>query len=169
MEMLFEAQGVQSEAAYKRFQWATMVENKSLTMFRTLSVVAFLLAIVSLLVREKLSLILCLVLGVYLLIAPKKSIRGAIVELNKKKSIVYKQPYTLRFFENELMHFTPYGETCVQYEMLNRVVETAEDIYLFIAPMQAYILTKSDLTKGSPSALVSFLRDTKRVPYRFVY
>ncbi len=168
MEPLFEVQGIQSDDGFRRFNWATMRYQKVLTLFRVMTTLLFIGAVVSLLLGEFFSLVLCLVFGIFFLIFPKYNIEATIKDMDKKPSISYRQPYTIRFFEEEMLEFTPYNDGHIPYTMLHHVLESAEDIYLFTSSTQAFVVCKADITKGTPSALTAFLRDEKHIPYTFI-
>ncbi len=168
MEPMFEAQGVQNDDAFRRFNWAVMRDNKVLPLFRAGTVLFFVAAGISVLISEFLSFALCLCIAIFLMIMPKHSIESVIKDMDQRKSIAYRQPFTIRFFEEELMEFTPYNDSRIPYTMIHRVLETAEDVYIFTSPTQALIVQKADITKGTPSALSAFLRDEKNIAYRFI-
>lgn len=168
MEPLFEVQGIQTDEGFRRFNWATMRDQKTLAVFRAMTALLFVGAVIGLLISEFLSVVVCLVFAIFFLIFPKYSIEAAIKDMDKKPGISYRQPYTIRFFEDEMVEFTPYNDGRIPYTMIHRVLETAEDFYIFTAPSQAFIICKADMTKGTPSALTAFLRDMQHIPYKFI-
>ncbi len=53
----------------------------------------------------------------------------------------------------------------LNYSAIVKVMESEQDIYLFISQRQAYVLDKSGFTIGSPEEFLRFLRD-KNIPYK---
>ena len=51
------------------------------------------------------------------------------------------------------------------YSALIKVMESKQDLYLYMSPRRACILDKSGFSSGSPSELLEFLKD-KNIPYK---
>ncbi|MBR7116543.1 MAG: YcxB family protein [Clostridia bacterium] len=57
------------------------------------------------------------------------------------------------------------GQNEIFYTAIKQVMESKEDIYLFLSNQQAYVVDKSGFTEGSADELVAFLKE-KGVPYK---
>ena len=53
----------------------------------------------------------------------------------------------------------------LNYPALVKVMESEQDIYLYLSARQAYVLDKSGFNSGSPDEFVEFLKD-KNIPYK---
>lgn len=51
------------------------------------------------------------------------------------------------------------------YSSIIKIMESKQDVYLFISRQQAFILDKSGFTMGNPEELINFLKD-KNIPYK---
>ena len=168
MEPLFEIQGVQEKEQYLRLNAALSRENKLSLLCYVLAAMMFVLMILTIWSGEIFSAVFTCGAGIFLLFMPKMSVKGAIKQLEEKANIFYGNPFTIRFFEDEIIEFTPYSEVHVPYAMVYRVLETEEDIFVFIAPSQAICIRKNEVQRGSAHVLVRFLREYKYIPYKFV-
>ncbi len=79
------------------------------------------------------------------------------------------QPQTIRFFPGEYVEYTPRGEEHTSYTLLYRVVETDRMFLLYQSKVQANIVLKACLTRGTPEGLTAFLRGACRAPYKRIY
>ena len=168
MEPLFEAEGVLNKELYTRLQLAAFRENKTQVLAYVMAGVLFLLALISAATEALIAFALCVVAGIFLLLLPKISIGSAVRQLEEKTCVHFNHPFTVRFFENEMIEFTPYTETRVPYTMLHHVLETERDLFIFTGPAQAVCIPKSVIKRGSPQVLVRFLREYRGVPYKSV-
>lgn len=59
------------------------------------------------------------------------------------------------------------GTSTMRYDALYRAYETKNAFYLYISPLQAYLLTKKDVVKGTPEELRALLQ-SKLPPKKYV-
>ncbi len=78
-----------------------------------------------------------------------------------KRSASFMSLSHLEFFDDGFTEDTKASTTTAHtehsYDALHKLSESNEDIYLYIAPNQAYIVDKCGFTKGNPDSLKRFL------------
>lgn len=87
----------------------------------------------------------------------------------KKSALLYQNPIHNLFYEEHfsVIYNSPLcsGENMVRYEGLTGISETKDCFYLYINKIQAYVITKSGITQGTPEQLSAFL--SQKVGYKF--
>lgn len=168
MEPLFEVQDVFDREQFLKLNAAVQRENKTSALFYTLAVILLIIAVFGIISKEFLTVFLCVVFALLFFMLPKTGINSSLKQLEEKPNIMFGQPCTLRFFEDEMIEFTPYSEMHVPYTMIDRVLETQDGIYFFVTPTQAHCIRKYAFSKGNAADLITFLRGYKSVPHKFV-
>ena len=75
-------------------------------------------------------------------------------------------PYTLRFYPQEYVDYSPRGEWHTAYSALYAVRETNDLLLIYQTKFKISILDKRCFTRGTPETLVSFLCSSGQVPYK---
>lgn len=98
--------------------------------------------------------VVCVLFYVYAFTMPKKYV-------NRSPSL-FQTSMVLMFNDDSLtseqIGDIASGTGVTKYEALQKVYETKTTFYLYLTPRQALLITKSDITKGTPEELRSLLR-----------
>ena len=80
----------------------------------------------------------------------------------KQSPALFQSGYTFIFDEDSFSTMTTgditSGTSTAQYSALIKVYETIEVFYVYITPVQAYLLPKKDIVKGTPEELRGLLQ-----------
>ncbi len=167
MEPLFEVQGIMDDDHFRCFQ-RTVFQGTMQKAYRTLTVVLYAVAVLSLLMQDFLIAFSLAVLATFFLLFPKINEKTFIKQMRETSKVSYMKPYTIRFFEQDFTEFTPNGQQTVAYHEIYRVFESEEAFVILISAAQGYVIKKSEFTRGRAEAFSHFLRMQQRVNYKFV-
>lgn len=166
MEPLFETQGIMTEERYRRFYLLHTQTTPLKAIVIIMSVLLFVLAAFSLLMEMSGSMIVLVSAGVCLLFWPKLAAKKYASQMDVTARYMRNKPFTLRFFADEIAEFTPIGEQHIRYEDVYRVVENQDTMLIYISASQAFVVFKSEMTRGTAQGLSVFLRCDKHLTYK---
>lgn len=111
--------------------------------------------------------ILCIVFGITPPMVMPLSLRMSVKAVKKSTQGYFGLPYTISFFAGEYVDYNPRGEMHTPYEIVYKIVETADFLILYQNRVTANIVDKSKMTKGTAEELTAFLRVRCPVPYTY--
>lgn len=106
---------------------------------------------------------ICVLIYVMSYIRPKQYVKKCPLLFQTKNIFVFNDDAILLSQEGNIAC----GTGTVKYEALYKAYETNHAIYLYISPVQAYLLSKKDFVKGTPDQL-RILLQTKLSPKNYV-
>lgn len=107
-------------------------------------------------------LVFACVFGVCIVRMPRSSAR----RLYQSAKGIANLPFTMRFFDDEFLEFTPTGEQHTRYADILFAVYTPQMLVIFISEAQGYVLYPGDFTIGTLMDLVTYLHRQKQVPFK---
>lgn len=168
MEPIYEATGRMTKERYRRFFDINCRVTKQVPIYSICAVVFLLLSVPMWYFVHIATACILVVFAVFLFLFPRLAGKQYASMMEKTAKGQIDLPFTIRFFENEWIEFTPKGETHQRYEDIYRVVETQDAVVIYISTAQGYILYRTDFTRGEAAHLLCFLRFQKRVAYQFI-
>jgi len=97
---------------------------------------------------------LCILFYIMAFIRPKSYVKRAPVLFETGLEFVFNEDSYVVAQAGELIN----GTATTRYEALHKVYETKTVFYLYLTPVQALLINKDDIIKGTPEALRNILR-----------
>lgn len=168
MEPIFEVRSVLDVCAYERMHRVMMRLQHMGALYGTFAGLFFFLSLVLMTLDSWVLAILLLALGVFLIVLMVTSPKTMAKRAFETNRFAANLPYTVRFFAEDILDFTPKSEERIRYDELYRVVRTADALFLFISDSKAIVLPFAAFTRGTAQGLFQYLCMEKRVPYKII-
>ena len=152
--------------SYKQYYWFSLFRGKyyrySKVMFRFFTALSIVIAILSFTWLNSVLAAVISTVGIiaffwiYLMsfVRPKRYV--------KQSPALFQSGYTFIFDEDNFSIMQTgditSGTSTAQYSALIKVYETKEMFYVYVTPVQAYLLPKKDIVKGTPEELRALLQ-----------
>ena len=171
MEPLFEIQGVITEDLLIRMQKAHMklTRTRMAIYYVAMAIMAVLVLIFFLLMAysgdwlSALPSFMLLLFFFLILLLLRKSVVKSVIAASRD---TIGMPYTIRFYHQEYIEYSPRGEWRTSYAMIHEVRETDDLLLIYQTKAKINILEKCGFIRGTPETLVSFLCSSGQVPYK---
>ena len=159
----FSFDGCLTPELYRRVNVAILRPVKTLSI--TLGVVLLLIGLITLFTDAFLG-VLSLLVGLLLCFYQRIMLGITVRRFASTNSVSLNASYTVTFTDTAMVDQTAYSYAAYPYDKIDRVVDTAEIIIVFVGFNQFIALEKSRITAGDPAAFFTFLCTTHGVKYQ---
>lgn len=168
MEKLFENKTTYTQDTYVDFlKFHNKTYNFSYTLY-TVFFSAFILLAIYLSFAEGLriqAVLLTMVLVCFILYRIYRPIRVVNKEMESDK-VTDNNTNTFSFFDKNFTVQNNNGSFAFRYFMLHRVFETADYFYLYVSKENAFLISKSAFSLGTPEGFSSFIKNKCLLKYK---